>query len=195
MDESNIVTIACSSISAIAMIVLVFVTCIYVRHTRKLVEETKIARRDDPELKVYIHDPSDYEWKKMEITSVPTSNYLRIKAILVNPGLVPIVITDIREIVEDEMGRSVITSDGLIAPQYLRPEEYSIYIFGLSWVITSDYFSIWCKTFELPNTENTMKKKGYIYKIIIDYEVGEKLKSATTSMRLSVHEGSSITLS
>lgn len=128
MDVVNIVT-------AIAMVVLVIVTCVYVRHTGKLVEETKIARRDDPELKVYVHDPPEHEWQKdvstVAISSIPTSRYVRLKAILVNPGAVPIVIMDAKENLEDEKGKIVTSRDKFVIPKIRSLERYGLYVFAL----------------------------------------------------------------
>jgi len=187
MDSASIATIVSSSVTAVAMVVLIIVTCRYVRHTGRLVEETKVARRDDPELKVYVHDPTETEWQKdvsrIAKSNIPTSSYLRLKAILVNPGAVPIVITDVKETLKDEMGGIVATKDNFIVPRIRSLERYGLYVFALPWVIIHDDFAIWYRTFEL----GTSKGKKYSAKLTFNYEVGEKQKSVTKEIQLSGH--------
>lgn len=181
MDVASIIT-------AVAMIVLAILTGYYAYHTKKLVEEAKIARRDDPELKVYIHDPPEHEWRKdisrIASSSMPTSAYLRLKVILVNPGAVPIVITDARETLEDTKGEVVTSTGKFVIPSIRSLERYGFYVFCLPWVIVHDDFSIWYRTFELTGSEG----ERYLAKLMFNYEVGEKQKSVTKEIQLSMHE-------
>ena len=166
---------------------LIGVTAYYARHTKKLVDETKIARRDDPQLKVHVHDPAEDEWLK-DVSSItksppPTSNYFRIKAILVNPGLVPIAITHAEEILEDENGKVLASSDRFVLPSIGHTERRGLYVFCLPWVIASDDFSIWYRTYELDI--DTAKRISLT--LTLCYEVGEKQKSETRQIQLDIH--------
>lgn len=166
---------------------LVGITIYYAIQTKKLVNETKIARRDDPQLKVHVHDPAEDEWLK-DVSNItksppPASNYFRIKAILINPGLVPIVITRTEEILKDENGKVLASSDRFVLPSIGHTERRGLYVFCLPWVIASDDFSIWYKTYELDiDTDKRLRLT-----LTFDYEVGEKQKSETRQIELDVH--------
>ena len=174
-------------IEIVVLSVLAALTAYYARQTKKLVSETKVARRDDPQLKLYVHDPAEDEWLK-DVSSItksppPTSNYFRIKAILVNPGLVPIMITHTEEILKDENGKVLASSDRFVLPSIGHTERRGLYVFCLPWVIASDDFSIWYKTYELDiDTDKRLRLT-----LTFDYEVGEKQKSETRQIELDVH--------
>lgn len=173
-------------IQVVLLSVLCALTGYYTRQTKQLVTEAKVARRDDPQLKLYVHDPPEDEWQK-DVSSpknpLPSSNYLRLKAILVNPGLVPIVIRRAEEVLEDESGRRLTSSHTFVLPSYGTTERHGLYIFCLPWVIASDDFAIWYKTYELDiDTDKRLKLT-----LTFDYEVGEKQKSETRQIELDVH--------
>lgn len=184
VNLESIITIACGIITAIAMVLLAIITIYYARQTRNLVKEAKIARRDDPNLKVYIHDPPDYEWEQMNVPAVPIEKYVRFKAILVNPGLVPIVIKDISEEILDKDGNVLSTVGNLAIPLEAQPHRLGIYIYGITWVIMSDDFAIWCRTFDVSSNEAT----EYLSKVKFIYEVGENTKEEDAVIELGIHK-------
>jgi len=169
-----------SIVLAVATIALAIITGVYVR-------EIRIARRDDPKLRLSVHDPPDDEWQvdvsRTGNSDLPTSPYLRLKAILVNPGLVPVVITSVEETFADEKGSSLTSSGTFVLPKRTSPEGYGIYVFGLPWVIRSDDFAIWYRTFKLA----TDTGKKYLVTLTFHYEVGRKSKSITTHIELNPH--------
>ena len=169
-----------SIVAAAATVALATITGLYLR-------EIKIARRDDPKLKLSVHDPPEDEWQ-VDVSgpvnsNIPISDYCRLKAILVNPGLVPIEITSVEETFADETGSRSTSSGAFVLPQYRSPEGYGIYVFGLPWIIRSDNFAIWYRTFKL--AADTGKK--HVVTLTFHYEVGRKSKSITTHIELNPH--------
>lgn len=163
-------------INAVAIVLLVIVTLRYVSYTRQLVQETRIARRDDPELKVYLRKLSQDDMKRRQIKE-PSGTLLTFDALIINPGAVPVVIEEvIEEIIGQESKKEVTTPRKFALPKGIRAELIGIYIFILPWVIPSDGFAIWSRYLELDGKIDS----NYILNVKFNYSVAGKPKSMTT---------------
>ena len=168
----------CTIINAVAIVVLVIITWRYAHHTKQLVEETRLARRDDPELKAYLSEPPKEELTLRQITK-PSSTFLIFSALLVNPGLVPIVIENItEEVKEQRKNKEVITCARefqFALPTQIRHEQISIYLFTLPWIIPSDGFAISPRYLD----QDINGDSKYELTIKFSYSVGGKPKALT----------------
>jgi len=174
--EMQPTTIA-SIVNSIAIVVLVIITWRYERHTRKLVDEAKLSRRDDPELKVHLTESSKEDLMIRNITG-PSGTFLSFITFLVNPGLVPIVIENVTEEIkkeEENEGQITCAEEFQFAlPTEVRADQVSLYAFASPWVISSNTFSIWSRYLQLDINDDSK----YILTVKFDYSVGEKTKSA-----------------
>ena len=157
---------------------LVGITGYYAYQTRRLV-------RGDFGLTVYVNDPMGQEWakdtSKIEKENLPGSEYLRIKALLVNPGSVPMVLVKVEENIEIKNG--VVQEGRFVLPKIGSSERYGLYVFALPWVIIHDDFAIWYRTYKID------KPGEGDYKLTIKfyYEVGSKERTLTKEISLKPH--------
>ena len=173
-------------INLVFIIGLICVTAYYAWQTRLLVKEQKLARRDDPELIVYVADPAEHEWEKdiskVEPENRPKSRYLRVKGLLINPGITPIVLEGFSETLRCENNIVSVISK-FIEPKIHSSERYGLYIFAIPWVTIHDDFSIWYRIFELDDTD----LKEYSLTLTFNYRVGNKQRSVTRELKLKPH--------
>ena len=159
--------------------ILVILTGFYAWHTRKLV-------RDNPNPMIYAFDPGDDEWQedidKVEVENRPKSKYLRVKALLINPGIVPMILGRVSE--------ELIAGDGkveakkrLIQPRITSYGRYGLYVFTDTWVILHDDFSIWYRIYELEDTAETECR----LKLTFHFKIGDKEKKETKKLSLTPH--------
>ncbi|MCK4824105.1 hypothetical protein KA005_50595, partial [bacterium] len=127
-------------------ILLITVTLYYAIQTRRLV-------RVDPKPFVYISDPDDHEWKKdvekVETDERPKAIYLRVKSLLVNPGITPMTLTSFNETFTNSKDEIVDIKGRFIEPKISSSERHGLYIFCIPWVIIHDDFSIWYRVYEI----------------------------------------------
>jgi len=165
---------------------LVGLTAYYAWQTKKLVKEQKLARRDDPELLIYVADPTEHEWKKdiskVEQENRPQSKYLRVKVLLINPGITPIVLENFSETFESA-NRQVDIKGRFIDPKIRSSERYGLYIFAIPWVTIHDDFSILYRIYELDEAGEI----EYRIKLTFNYRVGNKQRSAIKELNLKSH--------
>ncbi len=167
----------CSIINAVAIVALVIVTWRYVHHTKQLVEETRLARRDNPELRASLSEPSQEDIARRHITK-PAGTFLTFIALLINPGSVPIVIDNVTEEVNQQESKGF----EFALPKHVRPEQLSLYTLGVPWVISRDSFAIWSRYLKLDsNKDNT-----YTLTVKFDYSVGGKPKKPVIAGPLSL---------
>ncbi len=166
-----------SIVDAILIVVLICITAFYAWQTKRLV-------RDDRELMLYVADPMDREWEKdtsrIDENDLPKSNFLRVKALLVNPGSSPIVVTEIEESIKDKNGKTI--KGRSILPKISSSDRYGLYIYAMPWVIVHDDFSIWYRVFEVDDN-----KGSYLLRILMKYQVGSRTKSVTKEIQLTSH--------
>ena len=188
LTENPIIAIA-SIVNAVAIVVLVIITRRYACHTKELVEETRLARRDDPELQVYLKEQSLENLELREITK-PSGTFLVFAALLINPGAIPIVIDNITEEFKEEKTKEKASTKFQFAlPREIRPEQLSIYAFDLPWVISSDGFAVWSRYMNLNINKNIEQDSKYVVTIRLNYSVAGKSKPAITkSVSLSPKE-------
>ena len=168
MGFTTIASITASIVSAVAIVVLVKIN-------KRLVKETRLARRDDPELKAYPRELSE-EKLRFRRAIAPSGTFLAFDVLLVNPGAVPIVIENVEEeITERESGEKVTTHPEFALPRDIRAELPNIYIFILPWAIPSDGFAVWSRYLKLDTNEDSK----YVLNVKFDYSVAEKSKSMT----------------
>ena len=183
-------TTIASIINATAIVMLVIITWRYVRHTKQLVKETRLARRDNPELKAYLSEPSQEELERRQIAG-QYGTFLTFTALLINPGSVPIVIHEVTEKVKGQESKGKVGTYTTYEFQFAltkeaRPEQVSLYVFGLPWVIPSDGFAIWSRYLAL----DTNKGIKYTLTVKFDYSVGETRKETpVVSLPLTLKAG------
>src|ERR1700694_5771604 len=95
-----------------------------------MVSEMRAARRDDPILQVYPDEAADHG------ASVEYS------AILVNPGLVPIVVTEARESIRTRLLETIEFAGRFVGFKPSDPEGSSI-IIALPWAVPPNGFALW----------------------------------------------------
>lgn len=161
------------------LVILVGATIYYARQTKKLV-------RDNPKPLIYAFDPEDHEWhediKRIEPERHPRSKYLRVKALLINPGIVPMILERVSE--ELIAGDSKVEAEKrLIQPKITSSERYGLYVFTDTWVILHDDFSIWYRIYELEDTAET----EYRLKLTFHFKIGDKKKKETKELSLKPH--------
>jgi len=159
--------------------VLIFVTIFYAIQTKKLV-------RDNPKPLVYAFDPGDDEWQedidRVKVEARPKSKYLRVKTLLINPGIVPIILEKVSE--ELTAGDSKVEAKKtLIQPIIPSSERHALYVFTDIWVILHDDFAIWYRIYELEDTAGT----EYGLKLTFHFRIGDKEKKETKKLPLNPH--------
>lgn len=148
--------------------------------------QTKKLVRDNPKPLIYAFDPKDYEWhediQKVEPEMHPQSKYLRVKALLINPGIVPMILERVSE--ELTAGNSKVEAERrLIQPRIPSSERYGLYVFTDTWVTLHDDFSIWYCIYELKDTT----KEDYKLRLTFHFKIGDKKKEETTELSLRAH--------
>lgn len=182
MELSTIALIVASFINAGAIVALVIITKRYVHYTGQLVEEERLSRRDNPELEVRLYEPKEQEMTLCQIIE-PSGTFLVFNALLTNPGAVPIVIDNVAEKLSEQESKKKVKEEFKFAlPQETRPEQVSLYIFRLPWVIPSDGFAFWSRC------QDTVINKDIKYELNVqfDYSVVGKPKPAMTAGPLSL---------
>ena len=162
-------------------LILIAATIFYGIQTKKLV-------RDNPKPLIYAQDPEDDEWEKdisnVEDSKQPSSNYLRVKTLLINPGIVPMVLESFSETLIDDSNNVVNTKGMLIQPKIQSSERYGLYVFALPWVTIHDDFSIFYRIWELKDE----KSKEYTLKLTFNFKIGNKQKQVTSKLIIKPHK-------
>lgn len=163
-------------------ILLIAVTLYYATQTKRLV-------RVDQKPFVYVSDPDVHEWKKdidkVETSELPKAVYLRVKSLLVNPGITPMTLTSFNETFTNSKGEIVDIKGRFIEPTISSSERHGLYIFCIPWVIIHDDFSIWYRVYEID--DKISKDEEYRLNLTYSFQIGNKTKEISKELYLKPH--------
>lgn len=164
----------------ILLLLLIFVTAYYAIQTKRLV-------RANIKPLIFANDPDDFEWQvdieKVDSTKRPKSRYLRVKALIVNPGITPITLERFSEKLITNGGKEASIEGRFIQPKIASTDRHGLYVFAIPWVTVHDDFSIWYRVYEL----NDDADENHKLKITFKYKVGNKNKTIVKELDLKAH--------
>lgn len=154
---------------------LVLITIYYAWLVQKQVRRDE--RLDDPELQVFMGKVEYYD-TGAEKGSDRWS--IRYTAVVINPGLTPVVVTSFEEKASQEEDPSFALK---MRSKFDIPEERPVRVFvgALPWVIGARDFAVWRRRFppELWDGSAIVKGVGYRVDVSWKYQVGDKEKTAS----------------
>lgn len=155
-----------TTINAISTVIMAIFTALT---WRILYKQDKM--RNDPELRAFCYPP-----EIVEPLVIGTKGFdFLIEIVIVNPGTVPAVITNIKEVFKDTTNGQDLTVQGRFDLPILRP--IGVYISQLPWVVGGGKFAICRRRYNLPSK---FKEKELLIQFKFNYFVSKKEKILKT---------------